>query len=143
MSTHIDIIADLKRRGVRLVAGDEELLWEANRSFWCDGCGGLVPHVHSADKRCIRMVTKPCSGCGESMIWTRTTNGKSMPVDAEPVSRNAVGPKALLFDLVEQPNDSQGRRTNPEARMTRDHEGFVAHWATCSKRDDFKKAGKA
>jgi hypothetical protein len=35
-----------------------------------------------------------CRSCGEPIVWTITTNGKRMPVDAEPV----VAPRGFRID---------------------------------------------
>jgi hypothetical protein len=37
------------------------------------------------EKRRLRVKLSRCRSCEEPIIWTITTNGKRMPVDAEPV----------------------------------------------------------
>ena len=32
------------------------------------------------------MKTTTCKACGKPIVWIRTTKGKSMPCDAEPVA---------------------------------------------------------
>jgi hypothetical protein len=73
------------------------------------------------------------------MIWVRTSSGKMLPVDAEPVNRRDAGAKAVLFDLTELPNEKD-RFGNAivEARATRG-DGHVAHWATCQEPDSFRR----
>jgi len=69
--------------------------------------------------------TSDCRSCGAAMIWVVTARGKKMPVDAEQVSRATAGPKALLFSLERRPGG------DPLARLSRDPDGYVAHFATC------------
>ena len=73
-----------------------------------------------------------CKGatCGAPIIWTVTTHGNKMPVDADPVEAKAG------FRLVE----GEGA---PEARYTRAPEPgerlYVAHHARCPDAPHFRK----
>lgn len=81
--------------------------------------------------------TSDCKGCGEPMIWTITRNKKKMPLDPDIVSRKLAGPKALLFTIGE-PDPEIDKRT-PQALLTHGPEGHLSHWATCDKREEFRK----
>lgn len=54
-----------------------------------------------------------CKGCGSAIIWIKTKNGKSMPVDLKEISIMTI-----------------------DGRM---EAGFIPHWATCPKAKEFKK----
>jgi hypothetical protein len=56
-----------------------------------------------------------CRGCGESIDWVKTTNGKPMPVDTEYVT--------VVTDKGEVVK------------------GRVSHFATCAQADRFRKRG--
>ena len=77
-----------------------------------------------------------CRGCGAEIIWIRTTAGKSMPCDPEPVSywASTTGKQVIITP-------------NGEARTCRlegPHNdatgiGYISHFATCPKANQFKK----
>ena len=79
-----------------------------------------------------------CRGCGAEIVWIRTVSGKSMPCDATPVyyKMDAVGKEKIVTpngvvvscEIVTDPNVATGF-------------GFVPHWSTCSKADNFRKRG--
>lgn len=54
-----------------------------------------------------------CKGCGKEIEWIRTEAGKQMPVDPDPVT-------VVLKD----------------GRVVR---GYIPHWATCEKAQEFKR----
>lgn len=75
-----------------------------------------------------------CRSCGEPVFWARTSAGKSMPVDAEPVEG---GNLALTTRY-----DAQGTRfveyVDP-AQATLDAEPrYVSHFATCPDSDRWR-----
>jgi len=57
--------------------------------------------------------TSPCKGCGAEIGWIKTPKGRNMPVN----------PKKVPFMMA----DGTLRW------------GYVPHWATCPKAQDFKK----
>lgn len=77
-----------------------------------------------------------CRGCGAEIVWIKTVSGKSMPCDASPVYYNMMAgdndrivcPDGVVIscEIVADPNRSTGF-------------GFVPHWSTCSKADNFRK----
>lgn len=74
-----------------------------------------------------------CRSCGESIVWTTTSNGKRMPVDAEPVPPNA---SAMLFRLVERGMDDEVlAQFVPSGQHDREPELYVSHFATCQHAD--------
>ena len=77
-----------------------------------------------------------CKSCGKPIVWIRTTKGKSMPCDAEPVAYKEVkgGKKKIVtpngevisctFDA--KPDDITGI-------------GYTPHWSTCPQANSFRK----
>ncbi len=65
-----------------------------------------------------------CKGCGQKIFFIKTSNGKSMPLDAKPVF------------FYQEVLGSSGRIGWTGSQ------GYVPHWATCKKAKDFKKALK-
>lgn len=67
-----------------------------------------------------------CRSCAAPIIWTVTTNGKRMPVDADPV----VSPRGFRLDEGEDP---------PVASFTTKHLAddpvYVSHFSTCPNAD--------
>lgn len=71
-----------------------------------------------------------CRGCGASIEWIRTTAGRSMPVDPEPVFivEEDGGRERFITDEGEV---VAGRRALPEEEGPACAVGFVPHWKTC------------
>jgi len=61
-----------------------------------------------------------CRSCGASIIWAITSNGKRIPLDAEPVER----PGLFVFD--------NGYAKQPPAV-------YQAHFASCPDADSWRK----
>lgn len=82
------------------------------------------------------MKTTTCKACGRPIVWIRTTKGKSMPCDAEPVAYKEVkGGKEKIVTLNgevisctfdAEPDDMTGI-------------GYISHWSTCPQANSFKK----
>lgn len=86
------------------------------------------------------MKTGPCRGCGATMVWAVTVNGKNQPFDPEPAEK---GNRALI---------SRGRGEPPLAvaltdlgdglRLAAERHGialYTPHHATCPERQRFTK----
>ena len=72
-----------------------------------------------------------CRSCGAEVVWTQTTKGKAMPVDAEPVSTGNV-------QLIPQADP----RESPLAVVVgRRVEGpkYVSHFVTCPQAAQHRK----
>ena len=77
-----------------------------------------------------------CKGCGASIVWIATANGKSMPCDATAIyyKMNASGKDKIITpngvtiscDIVTDPNIADGV-------------GYIPHWGTCPAADKFRK----
>lgn len=83
--------------------------------------------------------TKPCRGCKKPVRWTRTAQGRPMPLDPEPIAvvLEEGGP---LKVVLEDGRVMAARR--PEG--TDLHEPVMArvsHFATCPKADQFRGTG--
>lgn len=62
-----------------------------------------------------------CSGCGAEIIWSTTTNGKAVPLDAKPERRFVLKTMADGTTIADLQNV------------------FVSHFATCVKANMFRK----
>ena len=79
-----------------------------------------------------------CRGCGAPIVWIRTTGGKSMPCDAEPVlykeRKGAAGKivtpngEVLSCDLDVEPGEATGV-------------GYISHFVTCPQAKQFRRKG--
>ena len=80
-----------------------------------------------------------CRGCGAQIEWIKTTAGRNMPVDPEPVfviegegrDRFVLDDGAVIAGRIARPEE--GRPELPVA--------FVPHWKTCPNAGDFDGAG--
>ena len=66
-----------------------------------------------------------CRGCGSQIEWIKTTAGRNMPVDPEPVF-------VIEGDGRDRPEEES--RELPVA--------FVPHWKTCPNAGDFRRHGR-
>lgn len=77
-----------------------------------------------------------CRGCGAPIVWVKTTAGKSMPCDVEPVlykertgaPEKIVTPngEVLNCDLDVEPDEATGV-------------GYISHFVTCPQAERFRK----
>jgi len=73
-----------------------------------------------------------CKGCGANVLWLKTTAGKWMICNRPLISfEPGGGPETFV-----QPDGKvvRGRRKENGSAA-----GYIAHWATCPQRKDFKK----
>lgn len=71
-----------------------------------------------------------CRGCGNEIIWIRTTKGKAMPCDPVPVGFTpAGGPDTFV---TETGKVERGKRGGEE-------KGYISHFATCPMAGGFRK----
>ncbi len=79
--------------------------------------------------------TTPCRGCGKPIAFIKTKLGKAMPVNPESIKFvPAGGPNTyVLLD------GSVARGRGVQYGDTETKIGYISHFATCQKRDDFKK----
>jgi len=79
-----------------------------------------------------------CRSCGEPILWTITTNGKRMPVDAEPV----VAPRGFridetLLDEAQMGFNEDDLKPGKDLLATftadpaKDEKLYVSHFSTC------------
>ena len=82
-----------------------------------------------------------CRGCGARIEWIRTTAGKNMPVDPEPVF--IIEGEGKDRFVTDEGAVIVGRRVRPEEAPrtfpTDFPVGFVPHWKTCPNAGDFRK----
>jgi len=88
----------------------------------------------------LRPAVTVCRACGARIIFIKTVKGKTMPVDAEPVSfvpdDNGFAKYVLSDGIVV--------RGVPPLPGDRDvHEGYISHFATCPSADAFRKNRKS
>lgn len=78
-----------------------------------------------------------CKGCGAPLEWIRTTEGRNMPVDPEPVFViEGEGRDRFVTDAGEV---ISGRRALPEEESRNLPVAFVPHWKTCPAADRFRR----
>lgn len=71
-------------------------------------------------------VTTPCRGCGKPVIFVRTAEGKTVPLD----------PVAPIF-VRERDGDGGALWAQDRGDSV-----FVSHFATCSRANDFSGRGR-
>lgn len=72
-----------------------------------------------------------CRSCGAPMRWARTSNGKAMPLDAEPDDTGNV----VIIDGHAETHISAGRAEEVRPGMPR----YMPHHATCPQADDWRR----
>ena len=87
------------------------------------------------------MIVSPCSKCEAPMIWCVSTNGKKMPLDADPDEDGT-------FLLVESPDNGDllavFHKRALEYMSQRELEEalrYTSHFATCPDADRFRRRG--
>ena len=78
-----------------------------------------------------------CKGCGATIRWLQTKNGKNIPCDPLPVGyreREKAKGKVVTRDGRIVSCDF----TNEPGALT----GYIPHWATCPKAADFHRRKK-
>lgn len=78
-----------------------------------------------------------CRGCGAPINWIKTTEGRNMPIDPEPVliiegggtDRFVTDEGAVVLGRVARPDEE-----SPTLPV-----GFVPHWKTCPNAADFRR----
>lgn len=81
-----------------------------------------------------------CRACGARMLFIKTKNGKTMPVDAESVR---FVPDLAGKNLYVLEDGSVVHGTAPEAGDPDVHVGYISHFATCTNPDFFRKKHKS
>lgn len=82
------------------------------------------------------MNTRPCKACGAQIIWIRSTAGKLIPCNYNPVyykrtrcsNTRVVLPngEVITADLTTDYANAEGY-------------GYIPHWSTCTNPDKFRK----
>lgn len=81
-----------------------------------------------------------CRGCGCPIDWIRTTAGRNMPVNPEPVFVvEGGGTERFVTDEGEV---ITGRIARPEEESPALPVGFVPHWKTCPNAGNFRRKRK-
>lgn len=85
-----------------------------------------------------------CKGCGEVIQWALTPAGRSVCVDGEAIT-SSQDPRAIrhrttpLYTLAEGRLTSHGN-ASVAFSAARNQPLYIAHFATCEKRDQFRRA---
>ena len=83
-----------------------------------------------------KMKTTTCKACGKPIVWIRTTKGKSMPCDAEPVAYKEIkGGK----EKIVTPNGEVISCTFDAKPEEMTGIGYIPHWSTCPQANSFRK----
>lgn len=75
-----------------------------------------------------------CSGCGQRIIWIKTTAGKNMPCNPTLVNYTTGGKERIVT-----PQGTVVAGTIAENAAVADGTGYISHFATCKRRGLFKK----
>lgn len=81
-----------------------------------------------------------CRGCGREIEWIRTTAGKNMPVDPEPVSVIESGGTDRF--VTDDGTVIIGRSATREEESRDLPVAFVPHWKTCPNAGEFRRNGR-
>lgn len=96
----------------------------------------------SAHRHALRIVRCDIAGCGLPIIWTRSSTGKAMPIDANPSAQGNV-----LIDSTRVDDDGRpaaGVLGAEQARGAREHgkELRIHHRLTCVHPEQWARAGR-
>jgi len=83
-----------------------------------------------------------CRSCDAPILFIKTKNGKTMPVNAEPVwiRKDAAGKTYIKSDGSFITGEIVGDAyDDPENKPV---EAYVSHFATCPQAENFRKRGK-
>lgn len=82
--------------------------------------------------------TSYCRACGAEIMFIRTMNGKTTPVDAEVVYFKVKedGPEFYVL------GNGTTKRGNRCSKYEADASGYISHFATCPNAEEFKRHGK-
>ena len=82
------------------------------------------------------MKTTTCKACEKPIVWIRTTKGKSMPCDANPVAyKEEHGGK----EKIVTPNGEVISGTFDAKPEEMTGIGYIPHWSTCPQASCFKR----
>lgn len=79
-----------------------------------------------------------CRGCGAQIEWIKTTAGRNMPVDLEPVF--VIEGEGCDCFVLDDGAVIVGRIARPEEERTELPVAFVPHWKTCPNAGDFRRS---
>lgn len=77
-----------------------------------------------------------CRGCGKEICFIKSANGKSIPVDPDPIMfiPEVDYDKFVMMDGTVQRGQAVERDESAEAQI-----GYRSHWSTCPAADDFRR----
>lgn len=74
-----------------------------------------------------------CRSCRAPIVWASTVNGRSMPVDRDPV------PDGNLILTYPSPGSALALVVDPDQTMLDDPPRYVSHFVTCPNADQHRK----
>lgn len=84
------------------------------------------------------MTVDECRSCKAKIVWAVTEQGKSMPVDAEPVEGGNVyfvgSPGSLVVRVLSDPQPTLDEQTDSADGLR-----YLSHFATCPQADRWRR----
>ena len=81
--------------------------------------------------------TTTCRGCGKPIAFIKTANGKSIPVDPDPVWFEPMDEKEKF--VTAEGEVQQGRTIETASTAGKMAIGYRTHFATCPAAEDFRR----
>lgn len=82
--------------------------------------------------------TPRCKSCGAEILWIKMASGKSMPVDAKPISYRTMHPGTKGFNVMTLVT-KDGRVAKGVFDPSSDKIGYTSHFATCPNANAHRK----
>lgn len=79
-----------------------------------------------------------CRGCGKEICFIKSINGKSIPVDPDPIRflpEDNYEKFVMMDGTVQRGREYDGDKIDAQRYMI----GYRSHWATCPAAEDFRR----
>jgi len=75
-----------------------------------------------------------CKSCGASIYWAKSSTGKSIPIDAEPVEGGNV-----WLSISTRTGELRAKIVSKSTSLESDRNAYVSHFVTCPQSKDWRK----